>query len=233
MPLLLILQFHAWDDLVIRVSAMVNAAAAGLVNLLLAVLVALLGWAVAAIVAAAARGLLRVSRFHDGVRGLMGGTPPRHEPAAIAAWAIYWTLIAVSLVLALDTLGLTLGASVGARLSEVVPRIVTSGVILAVGVLVAMLTGALAQRFFDSAGIRGGRLRGQIVTAVMSGFAVLIALEQLGFAAQFVMAVGLIALAAVGLALGIAFGLGCRELARDFIVEYLRSLDEQGPQRPS
>ena len=40
-------------------------------------------------------------------------------------------------------------------------------------------------------------------------------------------------LAAVGLALGLAFGLGCRDLARDFVVEYLRSMDEQGPQRPA
>jgi len=47
------------------------------------------------------------------------------------------------------------------------------------------------------------------------------------------MILAIVAVAAVGLALGLAFGLGCRELARDFVVEYLRSLDEEGPERSS
>jgi hypothetical protein len=96
-----------------------------------------------------------------------------------------------------------------------------------------MVFGNVTQRFFETAGMRGGRLRGQAVTVVLTAFAVLIALDQLGFAAQFVMAIGLIAVGAVALAAALAFGLGCRDLARDFVVEYLRSLDERGPQRPS
>ncbi len=46
------------------------------------------------------------------------------------------------------------------------------------------------------------------------------------------MVLGGLAAAAVALALGLAFGLGCRDLARDFVIEYLRSLDEPGPKRP-
>ena len=157
----------------------------------------------------------------------------RHEPAGLASWAIYWTIVVLTLMLALDTLGFSMGPSVTLRLGEVLPRIVASGTLLAIGVLLAMLLGALTRRFFETAGLRGGRLRGQVVTAVLTGFAVLVALEQLGFAAQFVMAIGLVALGSVGLALGLAFGLGCRDLARDFVVEYLRSLDERGPQRPA
>jgi hypothetical protein len=157
----------------------------------------------------------------------------RHEPAAIASWAIYWTIIVVALMLAIDTMGFTLSSSVGARLADVLPRIVVSAVLLAIGVCIAMLVGAVVRRFFETAGLRGARLRGQVVTWVLSGFAGLVALEQLGLAAQFIMAIGVVSLAAVGLALGMAFGLGCRDLARDFVVEYLRSMDEQGPQRPA
>ena len=80
--------------------------------------------------------------------------------------------------------------------------------------------------------MRSARLLGQVTTAILTGFAALLALEQLGFAAQFVMAVGVIAAAAAGLGLALAFGLGCRDLARDFVVEYLRSLDDGSPKRP-
>ena len=55
--------------------------------------------------------------------------------------------------------------------------------------------------------------------------------EQLGFAVQFVMAIGVVMAAAAGLALALAFGLGCRELARDFLVEYLRTLEDDRSRR--
>jgi hypothetical protein len=228
-----ILASQAWDDLMARLDGLFSGATEGVFAFLLALLVGLVGWAVAAIVATLVRLLLRALRFNEGVRGLAGGGTRGQEPAALAAWGIYWGLIAVALILALDTMGLRLAEAVTVRLGEVLPRIVAAGFLLAIGVLVAMLLGALTRRFFDTAGLRGGRLRGQAVTVVLTGFAVLVALEQLGLAAQFVMAIGLIVLAAVGLALGLAFGLGCRELARDFVIEYLRSMEEQGPQRPA
>ena len=53
-----------------------------------------------------------------------------------------------------------------------------------------------------------------------------------GFAAQFVMALGVVAVATAGLGLALAFGLGCRELARDFLVEYLRALEDSEPRPP-
>ena len=135
-------------------------------------------------------------------------------------------------LLALDTLGFDLAASVAERLADVVPRIVTSAVLFAVGVLLAMLFGSITRRFLEAADLRAAQPLGQVVTAVLVGFAALLALEQLGFAAQFVMAVGEVAVAAAGLGLALAFGLGCRDLARDFVVEYLRSLDDEGTQRP-
>ena len=234
MRISVMLQMQPWDDLMARLRELLVGAEQGALNGALAVAVALIGWGVAALVARLAQALLRAVRFNQGVRGLFGAVAgSRHEPAALASWAIYWTIIAVAIMLAVDTLGFNLSTSVSARLGDVLPRIVAAAVLFAIGVLVAMLFGSITQRFFESAGLKGSRLRGLIVTAVLTGFAVLLALEQLGLAAQLVMVMGLIALGAVGLALGLAFGLGCKDLARDFVVEYLRSLEEDGPRRPS
>jgi hypothetical protein len=122
---------------------------------------------------------------------------------------------------------------VGDRLVDTLPRVVTATIMLAAGLVLAWILGGVTHRLFEGAGLKGSRIRGQVVTAVLSGFAVLLALEQLGFAAQFVMALGITAVAAVGIAVGLAFGLGCRDLARDFVVEYLRSLDDDKGQRPA
>lgn len=222
------------EHLMARLRALLDVAGESLFDLLLALAVALAGWAVGALAARLTRALLRALRFDAGVRALFGGGgSPRAEPSALGAWAVYWLVTGIGLLLALDTLGFDLLTPVGDRLREVLPRVVVSGVLLVVGVLAAMLLGALTRRLFESGGLAGGKLRGRVVAAVLTGFAVLIALEQLGLAAQFVMGIGLLAVGATGLGLALAFGLGCRELARDFLVEYLRSLDDDRPSRPA
>jgi hypothetical protein len=233
MSTLVILQTEPWSSLLTRLEDLGGAAGQGAINTAAALVVMLLGWAVAALLSRVVRGVLRALKFDEGMRRLMGPHAPlRHEPAGIAGWAVYWVVMAGAAMLALDTLGFSLGASVADRLSEVVPRIVTSAVLFAVGVFIALLIGGITERFLESADIRTAKLQGRIVSAVLTGFAALLALEQLGLAAQFVMAIGIVAVATAGLGLALAFGLGCRDLARDFLVEYLRSLDEVGPKRP-
>ncbi len=235
MRVLLLADLGPWTGLLDRLREMVSGAERDLAGLLVVAGVILLGWGIAALVARLLLVVLRGARFNQAVRAAFPGwsAASDHEPAGFASWASFWLIIVIAVVLALDTLGWGLSSSVGERLRDVLPRVVASALLLLVGVLFAMLLAGVARRFFAGAGIRGARLRGQIVGAVFTFFAVVLALEQLGLAAQFVMALGITAFGAVALALGLAFGLGCRELARDFVVEYLRSLDEDRPRRPS
>ncbi len=217
-----------------RLRALLDGARAELGALLIVLAVILVGWALASLVAWVVRAILRAARFNEAVRRAFPGWThdDLHEPARIASWILFWLLMAFVIVLALDTLGWGIGQAVSERLRDVLPRIVASVLLLLFGVLLAMGLGALTRRFFAGAGFRGARLRGQVVTWVFTFFAVVLALEQLGLAAQFVMALGISIFAAGALALGLAFGLGCRDLARDFVVEYLRSLDADNPRRP-
>src|SRR5439155_757476 len=83
---------------------------------------------------------------------------------------------------------------------DAVPRVVAASVLMAAGMVAAILLGAVTRRSFESAGIRGAPLRGQVVGALVLGFAALVALEQLGFATQFVMGIGITVVAAAELA---------------------------------
>jgi len=229
-----ILQSQTWELLVERVRGLLSMGGQVIVDWLLALMVVVVGWVIARLLELITLYLLRALRFNQGVRGLLGATggEPAHEPAAFASWSVRWTVVVVTVLLALDVLGLNVTSGVGDRLVEAVPRVVTATIMLTAGLVLAWILGGVTHRLFEGAGLRGSRVRGQVVTAVLSGFAVLLALEQLGFAAQFVMALGITAVAAVGIAVGLAVGLGCRDLARDFVVEYLRSLDEDKGQRP-
>ena len=195
---------------------------------LLAALVAAAGALLAALVARLLRGVLRRAGFSTGARSLLGhGALGEHDPAHVAASMVQWVLVAVTTLLALDVLGFRLGEELAARLRDALPRVVAAALLLVLGSLAAMLLGAGTQRFFAGAGLPGARLRGQVVTAVFTFFAMMVALEQLGFAAHFVTAVGLVLTGAVGLTIALAVGLGCRDLARDFVIEYLKTLEDE------
>lgn len=216
-----------------RFVTLMTDAAGGALELLFAMAVALVGWLLARVLGRLTLHVLRALRFNEAVRRLGGapGGPETFEPAALASWGVYWLVLLLATLLACDVMGLDLTASVSEKLREALPRVAAATIELVIGILLAMALGAVTRRVFETAGGRG-RIRGQIVTVVLSAFAVLLALEQLGLAAQFIMAVGITVLSAVGLAVALAFGLGCRELARDFIVEYLRSHEDRAPRRP-
>jgi prepilin signal peptidase PulO-like enzyme (type II secretory pathway) len=225
-----LLQSSLWDELRFRFQSLADASARGLADLLLAVLIMLAGWGLSFLVAWLVRWMLGVTRFDAGMERLFGhGRGP--EPSVFVAWIAQGAVLVASMLLALDLLGFDLTSSLIARLGEMLPRLIAGGVVLAIGMLVAMLLGALTRRFVESSGMRGARLRGQIVSGVVVGFTVLLALEQLGLAAQFVFTLVIVALAGLALALALAFGLGCGDLARNFVVEYLRSLEDEGPRR--
>lgn len=230
-----LLQSDTWAVMADRARTQLHAAALSSVDFLFAVIVLLIGWLVARLLSAITVPVLRAVRFNDGVRGLIGvpaDSSSRHEPARLAAWLVFWTIVVISLLLAMDVLGFNLTVAVSERLRDVLPRVIVATIMLVIGVVIAIAFGSITRRLFEGVGLRASRFRGQLVTAVLTVFAVLLALEQLGLAAQFIMTILVVLIGALGLALGLAFGLGCRDLARDFVVEYLRSLDRDGPQRP-
>ena len=221
-----------FNELATRLGGMTDHLRANAIAAGVAVLVVFVGWLVAVLVGFLARALLRVSGFNRGARPLFADGPlEAHEPAALGGVVARWVVLVFAVVLAVDVLGFDLSGALAARLSEATPRVLAAALILVGGSFAAMLLGALTRRFFSTAGVRGARLRGQVVTGIFTFFAVVLALEQLGFAAQFVLALGLIVAGAAGLAVALAVGLGCRELARDFVSEYFRSAEDDGTRK--
>ncbi len=231
--LLHLMQSVPWSRSAVLVHDLMQESQSWALRLLAAGVVALVGWGIALMFEALSRALLRAIHF-DGAGGrMLGGlTPVGVEPSRLVGKMVKWLVLFVTTIFVLDLLGIAIAASVGERLGEVVPRIITSAVLLAMGSLIALVLGTMMRRVLETAGVRAAGLLGQFLTITLTAFSALLALDQLGFAAQFVMALGVVAAATAGLGLALAFGLGCRELARDFLVEYLRALDEQGPRRP-
>jgi hypothetical protein len=204
-----------------------------LVLFVIAVVVALLGWLVAVGLSRGLRALFVVLGIDGPVARLQARERARTVilPSRIAGYVSFWGAFLAACILALRVMGLDLVPSITARLQDVVPRVLTSALVLLGGIPIALAVARLLNALFPVS--RSSRLRYQAFVSVLAGIVILLALEQLGLAAQLVIAVGVTAVGAAGLALALAFGLGCRDLARDLIVEYLRASEsDSGTDRP-
>jgi len=230
----------SWDqilptDLALQLQDTVVSVVGGIILVLVAGAIAFLGWLLATLLGRAAQWILARTGLDSSTQNLARpGEPRRPElyPSRLVGYALFWTVFLSAAIVALRVVGLDLAPSIAARLQDVVPRVLTSAVVLILGIPLALAGSRILNALLAPSGLKPSRIRSQAVSALLIVFVVLVALEQLGLAAQMVIAIGITVVAAAGLALALAFGLGCRDLARDLIVEYLRASEEAHPRRP-
>lgn len=202
--------------------------ARGVALLAAAVLIAALGWFVSVLLGRAVQFVIGVLGIDRSTARMATGRPTRPEipPSKLVGYAVLWISFLASCIVALRVVGLDLAPSIAARLQDVVPRVVTAALVLVLGIPLALAASRVLGALLAPAGVRPSRFRSQAVVVLLIGFTLLIALEQLGLAAALIVSIAVTAVAATGLALALAFGMGCRDLARDLIIEYLRASDE-------
>lgn len=135
---------------------------------------------------------------------------------------VYWSVLFMSVVLTLSVFGVKLSESIEARLLQVFPSIIVALLLLLFGFFLAFLTEKAGLKLLAKADTRTGKIWLKVFKWVTLFFIVILALQQLGLAANFVLSLVQILAAAAGLALALAFGLGCKDIARDMIVEFFR-----------
>ncbi len=89
-----------------------------------------------------------------------------------------------------------------------VPNLALVALIVAVGMLISNVVGGRVERALEDEGFERSRLLGKIVRGVLQAVVGALALWQLGFARQIVLAAFLIAFGAVGVSFAVAVGLG-------------------------
>ena len=126
---------------------------------------------------------------------------------------VFWVVILVFAGTAAHTLGLTAIESIIDGFVGFLPNLFLAAVILALGVWIGGLAGKLAGAFAHSAQIPEANLIGKGVQYLVIVVALGTALEQLNVATRFLFGAFLIVLGSLGL----AFGLGGQDKAREII----------------
>ncbi|MDD4908223.1 MAG: hypothetical protein PHJ00_04090 [Candidatus Omnitrophica bacterium] len=136
----------------------------------------------------------------------------------------YWLLILITFVVAINAVGLTVAADLLNRIVLYIPNIIISIFILILGMFVASFLASIVQTASTNAGIGQSKFLGKLVEAVVIIFVIAMALEQLNIGKSVIgLAVNII-LASFGLAIALAFGLGCRDIAGKFVADTIEKI---------
>ncbi|MDX6769873.1 MAG: hypothetical protein SF051_10095 [Elusimicrobiota bacterium] len=137
------------------------------------------------------------------------------SPTEIAAFSAFWFVLVVFIVSAANAADITAVSALLERFVLFLPSLVAAVVTLFGGLLFARLVNAILQNAAAANSVRGGVAVARGAYAVVVLFSAVAALEQVGVNPALTASAVTILFASVGLALGLAFGLGAKDLAGD------------------
>jgi hypothetical protein len=200
--------------------------AAFLPSLFAALLILVGGWMVAKAMRLVLFRCLLAVRFDvasekAGVDDLLARADIRQNPAELVAVLGYWLILLLVVMTATSTLGLPAVSDLLNQVLLYFPKVIAAVVVLILGLFLANLLGGVVRAAAANAGLAEAEVLATGSRYAIVAFTVAVTLEELGIAAQLVRSAFIILFGAVALALALAFGMGCKDLARDWMTRYL------------
>jgi hypothetical protein len=194
-----------------------------------------IGWFVAGLIARLVAGILRGIRFnelaaHSGFAGFVDNIGVQNDSAGFLAAVAKWFIRLIVLVVAFDALGLPAVSDVLRQLLLWLPNLAVGLVVLVIGGLLANAAAGVVRGATASAGFRHPDLLANVARGAVWIFAIIVAVNQIGIAQELVNTLFMGAVALVVIALGLAFGLGGRDVAGRILEKWYAEGREKGGQ---
>jgi small-conductance mechanosensitive channel len=210
-------------------------------NLLSALLILAFGWLCATIMARIVKQLLRTIRFdafgeRHGLARTMSDVGLTAKPSSIVCDAVFWLVLALSVLPAVEALRLVYFTELVARALSYIPQLIAAALILLVGLSVARVLSNALVRTARGANLEYAGALGMISRYFLSLIVVVITLAQLGVQTAILTIIFAVVLLSAGIASAMALGLGSRAvvanlLAGAFVREHFpegRQVEVQG-----
>lgn len=147
-----------------------------------------------------------------------GGVTNRVEEVLGAIF--YWLVMLVVLYTSVSVLGLTSLSLLFERVLAYLPHILAAILVLFFGTLLAGFIESLVKGSIRSIDGRSGRLLGKVSSYLVMTIAVLVAVSELGIARDFILILFIGFITTISLGLGLALGLGGKDLVRKLLDEW-------------
>jgi hypothetical protein len=209
-----------WGDAIfVSLSNALNGFLSAIPLIVGALLILAIGWIISGLIARLVREVLaragadRLFAEHGGE--VYGKTSKQIKPSVVASEIVKWIVRFVFLVAAANVLGMT---QVSVLLNQILlwlPNLLIAVVILLVAPLLGRFVRGVIEVGAGQMGFGNARILGRIAEIAIVAFAVVIALYQIGIANDLISILFIGVVGAVSIAVGLAFGLGGREVAAE------------------
>jgi hypothetical protein len=200
--------------------------------LLGAIIIFIIGWIIAVTIGRLIEKLIQTIKLDValaklGFDRLMSRANMRLDSGKFLGELVKWFLILVFLLTATDILGLSQVSDFLKSVLMYVPNIIIAAIIMLAAVIIASFLQKLVKVSVDVSGLKSGNMLGMMTKWAVLIFALLAVLEQLNVAPGLVQTFFSGLMYTLALAVGLAFGLGGKDAAADFIQKIRNDISER------
>jgi hypothetical protein len=219
-----------------------KASLAGALNTLLSaipriigfVVVLIVGWIIASLLAKGVQALLNAIKFNElarrsGFADFVQKMGVRDDPGGVISGIVKWFIRLITLVVAFDTLGLPAVSNVLQQLLLWLPNLVVALIMVVIGGLAAKALSQLVRGASAEAGFSNPEMLATVTRVAIWAFTIIVAVDQLGIASTLINTLFVGIVGAVSIAFGLAFGLGGRDRAARWLDSISRNMEQAGP----
>ncbi|MDD5128914.1 MAG: hypothetical protein PHO40_04605 [Candidatus Omnitrophica bacterium] len=203
-----------------------------MVNVLLVIVILIIGWLLSKLLRAVvtkALGVIRLDTLSSRIEldKILDKGGITYSLSELIGVICYWFGLLITFMVAINAIGLTIAAELLNKVVLYIPNVIAGIFILIIGMFAATALKNIVKTAANNAGLSQGKLLGQIVEVVVMIFTIFVGLEQLNIGIRVTeLTVGIV-LGSLGLAVALAFGLGCREIAGKFVAELVEKLKKK------
>ena len=199
-------------------------------NIIGALLLLVIGWIIAGIIGNLFAKLCKAVHIDTvstriGAAGFLEQTGTKLRASDIMGEIIKWVIRLVFIEMAAEQLGMPQVSQIINQILGFIPNIIVAIIILGVGAFLGKLLGGIVHGGASEAKIGNADLLSRLTYGAVIAFAIIAALNELNVAPVVVNTLYIGLVAAVSLALGLAFGLGGRETAAKLTEQWAGQLE--------
>lgn len=200
-------------------------------NFIIAAFVFVIGWIVARIIKWIVVKALKTVRLDSiceqaKIAEFLSKGGIKHTVSEIIGIIIYWILIIGVLISSLNILALTGMSGLLDRILAYLPNVLGAIIVLILGFLISTFVATIVRTAVANVGVAQAGLLSSVTQIAIVLFTILIALDILDIG-KILGATFTIVLGAIGLAAALAFGLGCKDIAADFVSDIIAKLKKK------